>query len=274
MKNKSKANAYNWSELSEEEQKQIYKEQSQKKEERLLKIHLTNRDVRKLTAEYDSISEMARAFNLQHAKMKNLLENCLYSEFETGLDYFNRIKRGKNKELSVKVYNNEDMQKIFSLNKPIRPEDRFSLMYSLFSHGYKHKCVCEKCNNYIEPRKVDSKVPMLINFKDGDSNNTSLNNMEIICYICYFQHVGEIAYSRIHRFEKFRNTNARARLDTQWEIPWQLESTIQNTRITGFFEKSEVPSIEKVISDPSKIEKMRETFRKRVLNVAKQTDIE
>jgi len=48
---------------------------------------------------------------------------------------------------------------------------------------------CECCG-FNERRVTDYQVPLLINFRDGDNKNWNLENIEILCYNCYFLTVG------------------------------------------------------------------------------------
>lgn len=47
------------------------------------------------------------------------------------------------------------------------------------------KAECEQCG-YKERRITDGKVPLLINFEDGNNKNHSLENMILLCYNCTF----------------------------------------------------------------------------------------
>lgn len=44
---------------------------------------------------------------------------------------------------------------------------------------------CEQCG-YKERRITDGKVPLLLNFEDGDNKNHSLDNIRLLCYNCTF----------------------------------------------------------------------------------------
>jgi len=50
---------------------------------------------------------------------------------------------------------------------------------------------CCRCG-YQEKRVLDYKVPLILNFKDGDKRNWKLENVEFLCYNCYFMCVGEV----------------------------------------------------------------------------------
>ena len=52
----------------------------------------------------------------------------------------------------------------------------------------------EKCNccGFNERRVVDYKVPLILNFKDNNKKNWKLENLEALCYNCYFLNVGNV----------------------------------------------------------------------------------
>lgn len=54
----------------------------------------------------------------------------------------------------------------------------------LFQGGIKEE-KCELCG-FKEKRMVDGKVPLILNFMDGDEKNHRLENMKIYCYNCTF----------------------------------------------------------------------------------------
>lgn len=47
---------------------------------------------------------------------------------------------------------------------------------------------CSKCG-FHEARISDSQVPLLLNYKDGNPLNKKEENLELLCYNCYFLHV-------------------------------------------------------------------------------------
>ena len=54
----------------------------------------------------------------------------------------------------------------------------------LIRSGIKH-LECEQCG-YKERRITDGKIPLLLNFEDGDNKNHHLENLRIFCYNCTF----------------------------------------------------------------------------------------
>ena len=47
------------------------------------------------------------------------------------------------------------------------------------------KAECEQCG-YGERRITDGKIPLLLNFEDGDKTNHKIENLKILCYNCTF----------------------------------------------------------------------------------------
>ena len=64
------------------------------------------------------------------------------------------------------------------------------LKYALIEQGY----LLEECAvcSFKERRVLDYKVPLLLHFKDNNSNNYSLDNVQLLCYNHYFLTVGDI----------------------------------------------------------------------------------
>ena len=72
--------------------------------------------------------------------------------------------------------------------------DPNKLKYSLIEQGY----LLEECNicKFKERRVLDYKIPLLLHFKDKNSNNYSLNNVQLLCYNHYYLQVGDIFNSK------------------------------------------------------------------------------
>jgi hypothetical protein len=60
----------------------------------------------------------------------------------------------------------------------------FRIKDKLIRSGVK-KLQCENCG-MAERRLTDGKLPLLLNFKDGNTKNHLLDNMCLLCYNCSF----------------------------------------------------------------------------------------
>ena len=50
---------------------------------------------------------------------------------------------------------------------------------------------CCRCD-FHERRVLDFRVPLILNFKDGNKNRWMLDNLEFLCYNCYYLCIGDI----------------------------------------------------------------------------------
>jgi len=68
--------------------------------------------------------------------------------------------------------------------------DPNKLKYALIEQGY----LLEECKvcKFKERRVLDYKMPLLLHFKDKNSNNYGLDNVQLLCYNHYFLQVGDI----------------------------------------------------------------------------------
>ena len=84
----------------------------------------------------------------------------------------------------------------------------------LLIEGFLEEC-CSNCD-FNEHRVLDHKVPLLLHFKDDNKKNYNLNNIELLCYNCYFLTIGNLFTDKqIQHIEDFKTIN-EGKVD--WEI--------------------------------------------------------
>lgn len=84
----------------------------------------------------------------------------------------------------------------------------------MIGEGYLDDC-CTNCS-FNERRVLDYKVPLIMNFKDGNKKNYKLDNVELLCYNCYFLTVGDIfSDKQVQTMEEHKPVN-EGKVD--WEI--------------------------------------------------------
>ena len=68
--------------------------------------------------------------------------------------------------------------------------DPNKLKYALIEQGH----MVEECTicKFNERRVLDYRIPLLLHFKDKNSNNYSLDNVQLLCYNHYFLTVGDV----------------------------------------------------------------------------------
>lgn len=91
------------------------------------------------------------------------------------------------------------------------------LKYRLINDGY----LKEQCNlcNMQERRVVDYKMPLLLHFKDNNKKNWRHENLELLCYNCFFLTIGDVFTNKqIQGLEEHLSTSAH-----EVEVDWQLD---------------------------------------------------
>ena len=128
-----------------------------------------------------SAFEAARTLGISYNTYKKYAK--LYGIFE---DLKNPYGIGihKAKAIKNKKYHIDDLIAGKHLKYPLH-----KFKNKLFDSGYVPK-VCGSCG-FSEERVTDSKMPLLIDFLDGNLNNRVLDNIRPLCYNCFFLLVGE-----------------------------------------------------------------------------------
>jgi len=91
---------------------------------------------------------------------------------------------------------------------------------------------CVKCG-FSEKRVLDARAPLILHFKDGNKKNYSLQNIDFLCYNCYFLYVGNIfSGKQIQSLEDF-HTGKIVEQPT-----WQLdEHHIEHLKELGLYDE-------------------------------------
>lgn len=91
--------------------------------------------------------------------------------------------------------------------------------------------VCANCG-FSERRVTDTKVPVILNFKDGNKKNYHLDNLEFLCYNCSFLY----ATSPIEEKQAEQMEDYVKREDKEFD--WELdEHHIEHLKELGLFEE-------------------------------------
>ena len=89
------------------------------------------------------------------------------------------------------------------------------IKYRLITEGYLEER-CAMCG-FEERRVLDYKMPLLLNFKDGNKKNYKLDNIELLCYNHYFLNVGDIfTEKQIQGIEDHKSVN-------QGKVDWEVD---------------------------------------------------
>lgn len=185
-------------------------------------VMLTEQQIKYAMSRTQSNRGAARFLNVSFPTYR--LYSKMYLDEKTGKSLFevHKNKSGKgipkfnslSKEPHLHKLLQEGMSKeSYNLNK---------LKHRLLIEGYLSNECC-KCG-FNEKRVLDYKVPLLLNFKSGIKSDWRLENLELLCYNCYFLHVGDIFTSREQRLlEDFGAPKNKIT-----PVDWELDKDILN----------------------------------------------
>jgi len=142
-----------------------------------------------------------------------------YKDEETGLSLFEKHKNqsgtgipkylvGKSGEPSLK--------EIIEGNASPHSFTPQKIKYKLIAEGY----LLEQCNrcNFQERRVLDYKMPLILRFKDSNKKNYRVENLELLCYNCYFLTVGDVFDNR-----QIQGLEDHVTIYKQEEPEWELD---------------------------------------------------
>lgn len=161
--------------------------------------------------------QAARYLNMTIGTYKKYAK--LYIDKETGKTLYELHKNNSGKGIKKISWKNEiSIQKLEEIlgRENYRAVDAQKLKNRLIYEG-KLTNECYKCGHH-EKRVVDYKQPLLLNFKDGNRNNWTHKNLEMLCYNCYFLLVGNLfSEGQIKRLEDISATSLKSE-EVDWDI--------------------------------------------------------
>jgi hypothetical protein len=141
-----------------------------------------------------SVKAAARYLNCSYQHLKKFMK--AYKDESTGLSLFdshkNQCGKGIPKFISHTPFGRKDPA-IHDIVNGVVDASHFSpekLKYRMLEAGIL-KEECYNCS-HNERRVIDGKMPLLMHFKDGNKSHYGLNNVQLLCYNCYFLFVGSI----------------------------------------------------------------------------------
>ena len=94
--------------------------------------------------------------------------------------------------------------------------DPNKLKYALIEQGYLSE-ECAICK-FKERRVLDYKMPLLLHFQDGNSNNYSLENVQLLCYNHYFLNVGDVFNTKDVKQIESKQEHFGTSEKVEWEV--------------------------------------------------------
>jgi len=191
--------------------------------------HLSKDQVVSAMNKTKSVRAAARYLNVSYIHMKKWMK---FYKNEDGITLFEAHKNQSGKGIPKFLSNNGTKKKDPALLDVI--EGRIDpahfnpqkIKYRLLEEGY----LKEECSNcgFQERRVTDYKIPLILHFKDKNKQHYRLENMEMLCYNCYFLMVGDVFNNKqIEGLEDHKPVN-------ESQVEWELDDyTLQRLNELG-----------------------------------------
>jgi hypothetical protein len=133
-------------------------------------------------------------------------------------------------KFAVAGIDNVPLMDVLEGRVPIEHFDSRKIKARLLNEG-KLVEVCTRCN-FSERRVTDQKIPVILNFKDGNKKNWHLENLEFLCYNCsYLYAASPIDEKRAEAMEDYVRTKDE-------EPDWELDSYhIEHLKELGLYDE-------------------------------------
>ena len=191
--------------------------------------HLSKDQVVSAMNKTKSVRAAARYLNVSYIHMKKWMK---FYKNENDVTLFDAHKNQSGKGIPKFLSNNGTKKKDPALLDVIEGRidpAHFSpqkIKYRLIEEGYlKEEC----CNCGFQERRVsDYKIPLILHFKDKNKQHYRLENMEMLCYNCYFLMVGDVFNNKqIEGLEDHKPMN-------ESQVEWELDDyTLQRLKELG-----------------------------------------
>jgi hypothetical protein len=176
---------------------------------------LAKSDIERAMAMTKSNRAGARYLHVSYIHYKKYAKN--YTD-ENNITLFDKHKNQSGKGIAKFLSNRGKEPALKDIIEGRVPIDSYTpekLKNRLIQESYLQEC-CAKCQ-FAERRVVDYKVPLVLNFKDGNKKNWTLENLELLCYNHYFLYVGNIFTDKqIQHLEDYNPSTFESKVD--WEL--------------------------------------------------------
>ncbi len=142
-----------------------------------------------------SVRAAARYLNCSYHHLKRYMK--LYKDEESGKTLFDLHKNQQGKGIPKFLRASGKEPALLDIIEGRIDASSFSpdkLKYRLTTEGYLEEC-CGNCG-FQEHRVTDHKVPLILHFKDKNKLNYRIENIQFLCYNCYFLFIDNVFTDR------------------------------------------------------------------------------
>jgi len=207
---------------------------------------ITKEDILRAMKHTKSIKALARYLKVSYPYIKPYMK--MFKDEESGKTLYeiHKNQQGKGiKKFMKNGYKFPNVKQIFKEGTGFESFTPEKIKVRGIQEGYLKEC-CYRCG-FEERRVIDFKVPLLMNFKDGNHQNYLLDNIELLCYNCYFLTIGNIfTPDQIRYIEDYVTVKTKS---FNWELEhipnnpktdWNLtEDQITNMKALGLLDNND-----------------------------------
>jgi hypothetical protein len=180
-----------------------------------------------------SVRGAARYLNCSYQHLKKWMK--FYKDEATGKTLFeshkNQSGKGVPKFLSHAPFGRKEPAILDIINGVVDPSNfnPQKIKYRMIEGGYL-KEECYRCG-FNERRVLDYKIPLLMHFKNGNKQNYTLENVEMLCYNCYYLSVGDLYTGKqIESIEDHKPIN-------NGHVDWEVDDyTLERFKELGLYD--------------------------------------
>lgn len=180
-----------------------------------------------------SVRGAARYLNCSYQHLKKWMK--FYKDEATGKTLLELHKnpsgKGIPKFLSHAPFGRKDPAILDIINGVVDPSNfnPQKIKYRMIEGGYLRE-ECYKCG-FNERRVLDYKIPLLMHFKNGNKQNYTLENVEMLCYNCYYLSVGDLYTGKqIESIEDHKPIN-------NGQVDWEVDDyTLERFKELGLYD--------------------------------------
>jgi len=186
-----------------------------------------------------SVRGAARYLNCSYQHLKKWMK--LYKDEASGKTLFelhkNQSGKGVPKFLSHAPFGRKEPAILDIINGVVDPSNfnPQKIKYRMIEGGYLRE-ECYKCG-FNERRVLDYKIPLLMHFKNGNKQNYTLENVEMLCYNCYYLSVGDLYTGKqIENIEDHKPVNTG-------QVDWEVDDyTLERFKELGLYDSKPLDS--------------------------------
>ena len=151
-------------------------------------LNISETEIRYAMENTKSNSEAARFLNVSFTTYKKYARQFIDSKTDKNLWELHKNQAGKGIRKDIV----QATAGPYSIDKLLQGEFPNYPVWKLRNRILALGILPEKCNScgYEERRITDDTTPLLLDFKDGDSTNHRIENLQLLCLNCYYMQSG------------------------------------------------------------------------------------